>query len=152
MQDQVPVKRHFNIIDFLVIVFLAATILTLILRSNLSTDIFSTDQETAVELQIEVVSATPLHDSLTVGSTLLTEDGSVFATVQEASSRTEVEGEDTKEALCKVVYRLTAQGTVGTKGYVISDGIPVSKNETFRLKTNLAGPFDALILSVSALS
>ena len=152
MHEQTTVKRHFNIIDFLVILFLVATVLTLVLRSNLSVDVFSTDKETTVELQLEVVSTAPIHDTLTVGTAvLLAKDGKPFATVTEVSSRVAVENDENKE-LYKVVYRLTASGTVGNKGYVVSDGIPVSKNETFACKTNLAGEFSGLVLSVSALS
>ncbi len=153
MHDQASVKRHFNIIDFLVLVFLAATVLTLILRSNLSVDIFSTDKETTVELQIEVIAAPPLHDTLTPGTTiLLAENGKTFATVKNASSRIAVSTEENHDELYKVVYTLTASGTVGTKGYVISENIPVSNNETFTCKTNLAGSFDALVLALSSLS
>ena len=153
MHEPSSAKRHFNIIDFLVIIFLAATILTLVLRSNLSVDVFSTDKETTLELQIEIIATAPLHDTLATGTVLLIEEnGKTFAAITEASARTEVESEDADQKLYKVIYRATAAGSIGTKGYVLSNGIPVCANETFVCKTALSGPLDALVLSVSALS
>lgn len=153
MHDQTAPKRRFNIIDFLVIVFLIATVVTIVLRSNLETEIFSTDKPTTVVLELEVVAAEPLHDALTKGTLLLlSESGISFGTVTETGTRVADNQEDADDQTFKAVYRITADGAIGNKGYLLESGIPVAPNETFSLKSNLAGPFDGLVLSVSSVS
>ncbi|HAZ19043.1 MAG TPA: hypothetical protein DCY74_09600 [Clostridiales bacterium] len=153
MNDQSAVKRKFNIIDFLVIVFLVATILTLVLRSNLETELFSGDKAAMLEIQLEVTAIAPLHDALTAKSTVsIWESSALLGEIVQEGNRVLVGSDENGRELYKSVYILTIEGTLGNSGYVLPDHIPISANETFVCKTEKAGPFKGIVLSLCTLS